>query len=122
MAFGSLCAGDLLVGDIADENVHERVLILGPDRAAFLELHHHGDYLDDKSKVVEAEMLAPLYHFVHNAQHQQLIKESTPPLLGALVWGAFMGLVMANRKGLIVELNKKTLDLAEESMWAAIRR
>ena len=40
MAFGSLCAGDLLVGDIADENVHERVLILGPDRAAFLELHH----------------------------------------------------------------------------------
>jgi AcrR family transcriptional regulator len=87
----------------------------------FLELHHHGDYLDAKSLSVEKEMLVPVHAFAQHAQQQQMIKLVQPEILGALVWGAFMGLVSAARKGL-VELNKKTLDVAEECMWEAIRR
>jgi AcrR family transcriptional regulator len=87
----------------------------------FLELHHHGDYLDAKSLAVEKELLVPVHAFAIHAQEQQMIKMVQPEMLGALVWGAFMGLVTAARKGLL-ELNKKTLDVAEECMWEAIRR
>lgn len=87
----------------------------------FLELHHHGDYLDATSLAVEKQLLVPVAAFAENAQKQQLIKPIAPEILGALVWGAFMGLVAAQRKGLC-EMSKKTLDLAEECMWEAIRR
>lgn len=87
----------------------------------FLELHHHGDYLDATSLAVEKQLLVPVHAFAENAKRQQMIKPVQPEILGALVWGAFMGLVTAARKGL-VELNKKSLDVAEECMWEAIRR
>jgi TetR/AcrR family transcriptional regulator, repressor of fatR-cypB operon len=92
-----------------------------PRALDFLELHHHGSYLDACSVAVEKEMMLPVNAFVDQAKRQQILKPLAPELLGALVWGAFMGLVGASRKG-FVELSKKTLDAAEECMWEAIRR
>ncbi|MDB4966791.1 MAG: Transcriptional regulator, TetR family protein [Myxococcales bacterium] len=92
-----------------------------PRALDFLELHHHGSYLDAASIAVEQELLIPIYAFAENAKRLQQLKEISAEILGALVWGGFMGLVNAARKG-FVTLDKKTFDHAEECMWQAIRR
>jgi TetR/AcrR family transcriptional regulator, repressor of fatR-cypB operon len=92
-----------------------------PRAVDFLELHHHGSYLDATSLAVEKELLLPVNAFIEQAKKQEQIKPMRPEVLGALVWGAFMGLVGASRKGHL-ELDKRTLDAAEECMWEAIRR
>ena len=92
-----------------------------PKVIAFLELHHHGDYLDDESKQVEMEMLLPIKLFVEEAQRQQVLKATPPEILIALVWGAFVGLVGACWKGFLT-LDEAATGAAEACMWEAIRR
>lgn len=91
-----------------------------PTVIAFLELHHHGDYLDDESKAVEMEMLLPLKLFVEEAQRRQVLKSIAPEVLMAIVWGAFVGLVSACAKGFL-SFDSEAFDAAEACMWEAIR-
>ena len=91
-----------------------------PRALEFLELHHHGDYLDARSRAVEQEMLQPLHAFIVEAQRKHRLKPIAPEILGALVWGGFMGLVEAARKWR-VPLSEETLAAAEEAMWDAVR-
>lgn len=91
-----------------------------PKVIAFLELHHHGDYLDEASKQVEMEMLLPLKLFVEEAQRKQILKPIAPEVLMALVWGAFVGLVSACWKGFL-SFDGEAFDTAEACMWEAIR-
>ena len=73
-------------------------------------------------RAVEKQLLLPIYAFAEHAKQQQQIKEGIrAELFGALVWGAFMGVINAARKN-FVALDKKTFDQAEECMWQAIRR
>jgi AcrR family transcriptional regulator len=92
-----------------------------PKALDFLELHHHQSYLDERSIAVERELLQPLYAFVIDAQEKFQIKKIDPAVIGAIVWGSFMGLVQAARKGYL-ELSRKTLESAEEAVWEAVRR
>jgi TetR/AcrR family transcriptional regulator, repressor of fatR-cypB operon len=92
-----------------------------PRALDFLELHHHGSYLDDRSLAVERELLVPIYAFAEHAREQGQLKKVSPEMLGALVWGGFMGLIGAARKGFIT-LDPRTINDAEECMWEAIRR
>lgn len=92
-----------------------------PKVMAFLELHHHGDYLDDESKQVEMAMLLPLKTFVEEAQRQQILKPIPAEILMAISWGAFVGLVSATWKGFF-PLTQEAIDQAEACMWEAIRR
>src|SRR5262249_3372197 len=45
-----------------------------PKALAFLELHHHGTYLDEKSRQTEQEILVPLRSFVQDAQRRGALK------------------------------------------------
>jgi|SRR5579871_4384938 len=92
-----------------------------PKAMVFLDMHHHGSYLDARSIAVEKEMLGPFYALVEHAQRQKALKQVQPEILGAVVMGTFLGLLTAERKGLL-ELSKKTLDVAEELCWEAVRR
>lgn len=106
---------------------HEILVRLGryareyPKGIAFLELHHHGDYLDESSKAVEMQMLLPIKVFVEDAQKKQILKDVPAEILMAIVWGAFVGLVSANAKGYL-PISPEVLDQAEGCLWEAIRR
>ena len=92
-----------------------------PRALAFLELHHHQDYLDAESRALEERVLAPVALFFDEGRKRQITKALPAELLAALVWGAFTGLVKASWLGPI-ELTPKVLAHAESCCWEAIRR
>ena len=87
----------------------------------FLELHHHGDYLDEQSRAVERSVLDPVVAFIQDAQHKQAIKPAPVEVIIALVHGAFVGLLRAVQEKRLV-LTDEVLKLAEECVWEAVRR
>ncbi|MFO0618005.1 MAG: TetR/AcrR family transcriptional regulator [Polyangiaceae bacterium] len=127
LALGHALLADFPVDAPTREVFHEIWVRLGryakehPKSIAFLELHHHGDYLDASSKAVEMQMLLPIQVFVQDAQKKQILKDVPSEILMACVWGAFVGLVSANWKGFL-EITPEALAQAEACMWEAIRR
>ncbi len=91
-----------------------------PKSAIFLELHHHGDYLDDKSRALEDLVMQPILQFVRQAQEGQALKSVDPQLLIAVVYGAFIQVVKAIWAGQL-ELREDTLERAEACVWEAVR-
>jgi TetR/AcrR family transcriptional regulator, repressor of fatR-cypB operon len=88
----------------------------------FLELHHHGEYLDQQSRWLERNLLDGIRAVILKAQKERVFKQYVlPEVLGGLVYGGFMGLVTMARKDLM-PLTQKVLDQAEECMWEAISR
>lgn len=88
---------------------------------AFLELHHHKEYLDAKSCDVESTVLAAGRAFFDETRRLQVTKPVSSDLVIAMVWGAFSGII----KGawtFDIELTDEVLDQAEACMWEAIRR
>lgn len=70
-----------------------------PRAFAFLELHHHGDYLDAESRAVELRVLAPIAQVVEQGRRVGALKPLPAPALIVTVWGAFVGMVRAARAG-----------------------
>jgi len=87
----------------------------------FLELHHHAPYLDQKSRDLEIELTGMAHTFIRMGAERQVFKDLAPPLLFAIVWGAFRGLVQGGNEGRI-DMTEKTISQAEECVWEAIRR
>lgn len=92
-----------------------------PRAFQFLELHHHAPYLDEKSHLLEDELLALADTFVTEATARQVFKEVPAGVLLALVWGGFRGLIQGGSEKRL-ELTEKTISQAEECLWEAIRR
>jgi AcrR family transcriptional regulator len=91
-----------------------------PKELAFLELHHHGSYLDDTSKAVESRILEFGLAMIGRAQAQQALKPLPAALLVELVDGAFLGVFRAAVEGRL-PLTKETLLQAEACCWEAVR-
>jgi TetR/AcrR family transcriptional regulator, repressor of fatR-cypB operon len=87
----------------------------------FLELHHHGSYLDDKSRALELDILGQARAFFVNTTQQQVTKDLPPELLFAVVWGSFCGMMRAHWDG-YMELSPQIIENAENCVWEAIRR
>jgi AcrR family transcriptional regulator len=92
-----------------------------PRVVQFLELHHHGDYLDEASVALEEAVLEPILHFVVAAQRELALRDANPRVLIAVVYGAFMGLVRAEMHGHL-RISDEVLADAETCVWEAIRR
>jgi TetR/AcrR family transcriptional regulator, repressor of fatR-cypB operon len=92
-----------------------------PKAVAFLELHHHRDYLDARSRAVEEAVLLPLFQFVLTAQEKRSIKPVQPEILMAMVYGTFTALLRASWEKRLT-LTPAVLDEAENTLWEAIRR
>lgn len=88
--------------------------------AIFLELHHHADYLDDKSRALEDLVMQPILDFVRQSQAAQALKNVDPQLLIAVVYGAFIQVVKAIWLGQL-KLSGDTLERAESCVWEAVR-
>jgi hypothetical protein len=83
-------------------------------------MQDHAPYLDRKSREVELSVLAPLWL----AGKRLRGKKDGPGALGvdvliALVWGAFVGLVKADRLGYL-RLDDTALMRAGEVCWRVI--
>lgn len=92
-----------------------------PRVVQFLELHHHGDYLDEESVALEEAVLEPILHFAMASQRDQALRDSNPRVLIAVVYGAFMGLVRGEMTGHL-RLTDEVMGEAEQCVWEAIRR
>jgi len=91
-----------------------------PRELAFLELHHHGSYLDAESKRIENQVIDFGIEMVRRAQAAQALKPLDPALLVELVDGAFLGVFRAGLEGR-VPLTRETLMAAERCCWEAVR-
>ena len=91
-----------------------------PRELAFLELHHHGSYLDDESRRIENQTIEFGIEMVKRAQAERTLKPLAAALLVELSNGAFLGVFRAGLEGR-VPLTRATLMDAEQCCWEAVR-
>jgi len=92
-----------------------------PKAFAFLELHHHAPYLDDRSRAIEMELLMSIAAFLEATTRKQVTKDLPPAVLIAIAYGAFLGVMKGHWTGHL-PLTPEVLDAAEACVWEAIRR
>lgn len=90
-----------------------------PDAFAFLEMHHHASYLDEKSKVLERNALALAEQVFGVMQSQKAVRPLPANLLMSVVYGALIGTVRGAWEGLY-DLDETHVAEAEACAWAAI--
>lgn len=86
---------------------------------AFLELHHHGTYLDAESRALELRILAPIARVLETGRARGVTKPMPPHALIVTVWGAFVGLVKHARLG-YYPLTDDICVQVEQTCWDAI--
>jgi len=91
-----------------------------PAAYAFLELHHHAPYLDDKSREVEQRMVKSMLEIVRTGQRQGVLKPLTSEIVLGLLLGAFGGLARAAQSG-GVPVSEEDVAQAEQCLWEAVR-
>lgn len=92
-----------------------------PRAFRFLELHHHGSYLDGESVALERDLVSAASKLIASLQASGVLRSGDPHLLLMLLHHALVGIVRAAEEGWIA-LDEDVLALAEEALWAAIRR
>ncbi|MEJ1967805.1 MAG: TetR/AcrR family transcriptional regulator [Rhizomicrobium sp.] len=90
-----------------------------PSAVRFLDLHHHGDYLDAESRAMAGTYREAAERFLAEARAEGAIRALDPIMVVALMWGAAAGLVKFAGQGAI------TFDAAlaaemEDALWRAI--
>lgn len=85
----------------------------------FLELQDHTPYLDTASRAQELSVLAPIALGVLDFQRRgAFVRDVTPDVIIAFVWGAFVGLVKAARLGYL-QLGEVQLQAARDACFRA---
>ncbi len=84
----------------------------------FLEMQDHVPYLDGESRALEASLLQPIL-VATQAMTRKRTAGVPPPVLIAMVWGAFVGITKAARLGYLV-LEEATLMRAGQVCFAAV--
>lgn len=88
-----------------------------PDAFRFLEMQDHAAYLDAASRQLELTVLAPLW--LAGKRLRDRTRGAPVDVLIALLWGAFVGLVKAERLGYLV-LDDDRLAQARAACWQLI--
>lgn len=91
-----------------------------PKAIQFMELHHHGPYLDDVNRGLEARVQAMACAWIDGARQQQILKDVPAAVVIAFVHGAFAGVLRASWLGQL-ELTDEVVDQSERCCWEAIR-
>ncbi len=92
-----------------------------PQVYTFLELHHHGSYVDAKSRAIENQLHDFAVGVIRKAQADGGLKPLDPELLLTLVHGAFIGILRAVREGRVA-VSLDTFLAAEPSCWDLVRK
>jgi AcrR family transcriptional regulator len=90
-----------------------------PTAFRFLELQDHTPYLDGASRQQELAVLAPIALGCMDFQRRGVLRSDVPPdVILAFIWGAFVGLVKAQRLGYL-PLEPARLTAARDAAWRA---
>ena|SRR5215471_18988582 len=90
-----------------------------PRAVRFMDLHHHGSYLDEQSRGLSRRYAAVALAFVAEARDAGAIRNLDPTLVVALMWGASAGLVKFADQGALA-LGPRVAGDMEEALWRAI--
>lgn len=92
-----------------------------PVAFAFLELHYHAPYLDEKSRAIEEQGHTALVGFFEECLRQRVARKASAEVLASIVWGAYVSLIRAARNGRF-EITQDVIDQSEQCCWDAIKR
>ena len=90
-----------------------------PRAVRFLDLHHHGDYLDADSRAVGGEYLHAAQDFIAEAGATGAIRPMEPAMVVALMWGAAAGLAKFAGSGAL-DFDANHAAEMGEAVWRAI--
>ena len=90
-----------------------------PKAARFMDLHHHGAYLDDESRALSKAYVEVAQDFFAEAGATGAIRPIEPDLVVALMWGAATGLTKFSAQG-VLKSNSLTATQMEDALWRAI--
>jgi AcrR family transcriptional regulator len=90
-----------------------------PSAIRFMDLHHHGAYLDAESRALSRDYLEVAEAFARHARAQGAIRDLEPVLIVALMWGAAAGLVKFSASGALA-LDAISATAMEDALWRAI--
>ncbi|MCB9741743.1 MAG: TetR/AcrR family transcriptional regulator [Alphaproteobacteria bacterium] len=91
-----------------------------PQGVVFLELHHHGDYIDPAVRARYAGRRHPLDTLAERGVAEGLLKPLPLPAIQAAVQGVYMGWLRAAMLGEVV-LDEAGMAAAEACAWDAVR-
>ncbi|HWA91345.1 MAG TPA: TetR/AcrR family transcriptional regulator [Rhizomicrobium sp.] len=92
-----------------------------PRAARFMDLHHHGAYLDEESRALSRRYASVARDFIAEAKAAGVIRDLDPIMVVALMWGAATGLVKFASQGAL-KVDAETSSDMEEALWRAIAR
>lgn len=90
-----------------------------PHAIRFMDLHHHGAYLDDESRALSRTYAKAAESFVRAARARGDIRDLDPVMVVALMWGAAAGLTKFSASGSLT-FDERTANEMEEVLWRAI--
>ncbi len=90
-----------------------------PRATRFMDLHHHGSYLDAESIALSRVYRDAAEGFIREARAAGAIREIDPILVVALMWGAATGLTKFAGQGALNFNLDAAVDM-EEALWRAI--
>jgi AcrR family transcriptional regulator len=90
-----------------------------PKAARFMDLHHHGAYLDDESRALSRTYVEAAEAFMAEARAQGAIRAIDPVLVVSLMWGAATGLTKFASQGAL-KSDARVASEMEEALWRAI--
>jgi AcrR family transcriptional regulator len=90
-----------------------------PRAIRFMDLHHHGAYLDDESRALSRDYLDVATAFARDGRAQGAIRDLDPVLIVALMWGAAAGLVKFSASGALA-LDEFSATAMEDALWRAV--
>lgn len=92
-----------------------------PTDFRFLELQDHVPYLDQESRTLELNVLAPIWAFCVDGSAKGTLKSLRAEALMAMIWGAYVGLMKAELLGYLT-VTEATLEEAEALCWQMLAR
>ncbi|MGB5811052.1 MAG: TetR/AcrR family transcriptional regulator [Polyangiales bacterium] len=84
----------------------------------FVEMQHHAPYLDNESRELERKVMLPLAEWIGGQGKGAVAVD--PEHLIAMFWGAFVGLVKAERLGQLA-LDENSIRHAGKRLWRGMR-
>ena len=90
-----------------------------PRATRFMDLHHHGAYLDDESRSLSRSYAETARAFMTEARAAGAIRDIDPTLIVALMWGAAAGLAKFAGQDAIA-FDAITASTMEDALWRAI--
>jgi AcrR family transcriptional regulator len=90
-----------------------------PVATRFMDLHHHGAYLDDESRALSRTYRDVAEAFIAEARADGAIRNIDPVMVVALMWGAAAGLTKFAASSAL-DFNAAMAADMEEALWRAI--